>query len=282
MMTQQLSQLLPRFLLTAAMVSGVACANRLKDYTQVTMQASALDNGTEVSLENLEATKTILETRLMGLGVELAEVDIKEPDQIIVKLPQAVNVKATEAILTNTGQLYLRNQKPDTEKELAKNIEDLQRLLVEQGTLVQTGKQAEAEALQAKINETRSAIAALFEPSQVTGKLLYSAKAQPSSVSKIWEVIIRFDKQGADKFAEQTKLMAGTGRAVGIFLDDVLLSAPVVDVAYAETGITEGAAVISGDFTKDAAKELEVQLKSGALPVRLSAVGVISVGESGD
>lgn len=280
MMAQQLSQLLPRFLLTAAVVSGVACANRLKDYTQVTMQASALEKGTEVSLEGLKVTKTILENRLSGLGVERAEVDIKEPDQVIVRLPQAVNVKATEAVLTSAGRLYLRNQKPGTEKDLASDIEDLQRLLVEQGTLGQTNKQAEAEALQGKVDQTRSAIAALFEPSQLNGELLYSAKAQPSSsTSNTWEVTIRFDKQGADKFAQQTKLMAGTGRAVGIFLDSVLLSAPVVDIAYAETGITEGAAVISGDFTKDAAKELEVQLKSGALPVRLEVVEVVLVGE---
>lgn len=279
-MAQRLSQLLPRFLLTAAVVSGVACANRLKDYTQVTMQASALEKGTEVSPENLKVTQTILEHRLMGLGLELAEVDIQAPDQIIVRLPQAANVKATEAVLTNTGQLYLRNQKPDTEKALARDIGDLQRLLVAQGTLVQTDKQAEAEALQGKIDQMRSAIASLFEASQLTGKLLYSAKSQPSrSVSSTWEVIIRFDKLGADKFAQQTKLMAGTGRAVGIFLDDVLLSAPVVDVAYAETGITEGAAVIAGDFTKDAAKELAVQLRSGALPVRLEAVGIVLVEE---
>ena len=280
MMAQQLSQILPRFLLTAAVVSGVACTNRLKDYTQVTMQASALEKGTEVSLENLKVTQTILEHRLMGLGLERAEVDIQAPDQITVRLPQAANVKATEAVLTNTGQLYLRNQKPDTEKALATDIGDLQRLLVEQGTLVQTDKQAEAEALQGKIDQIRSAIAALFEPSQLTGKLLYSAKAQPSSsASNTWEVIIRFDKPGADKFAQQTKIMAGTGRAVGIFLDSVLLSASAVDVAYAETGITEGAAVISGAFTKDAAKELAVQLRSGALPVRLEAVEVVSVGE---
>lgn len=279
-MAQRLSQLLPRFLLTAAVVSGIACANRLKDYTQVTMQASALEKGTEVSPENLKVTQTILEHRLMGLGLELAEVDIQAPDQIIVRLPQAANVKATEAVLTNTGQLYLRNQKPDTEKALARDIGDLQRLLVEEGTLVQTDKQAEAEALQGKIDQMRSAIASLFEASQLTGKLLYSAKSQPSrSVSSTWEVIIRFDKPGADKFAQQTKLMAGTGRAVGIFLDDVLLSAPVVDVAYAETGITEGAAVIAGDFTKDAAKELAVQLRSGALPVRLEAVGIVLVEE---
>ena len=280
MMAQQLSQLVPRFLLTAAVVTGVACADRLKDYTQLTMQASALEKGSEVSPENLKATKTILEHRLSGLGLELAEVGIKEPDQVIVRLPQAANVKATEAILTNTGRLYLRNQKPGTEKDLASDVGNLQRLLVEQSTLVQTNKQAEAEALQGEIDQTRSAIASLFEPSQLNDKLLYSAKAQPSSsVSNTWEVIIRFDKQGADEFAEQTKLMAGTGRAVGIFLDSVLLSAPAVDVAYAETGITEGAAVISGDFTKDAAKELAVQLRSGALPVRLEVVEVSSGGE---
>ena len=254
---------------------SMACSNQLKDYTQLTLQASAPSGG-EISEESLKETQSILESRLVGLGIASAEVKTEAPNQLIVRLPQGVNVKAAESLLTNTGQLYLRNQKPDTEADLASGIEDLQRLLVEQDTLSQQGKEAEAEALQGQIDEAREAIAALFESSQLTGERLYDAEAQPTSLSDVWEVTVQFDEQGADMFAEQTKLMAGTGRTIGLFLDNVLLSTPAVDVAYAKTGIVDGTAVISGNFTKTAARALAVQLKSGALPVKLKTVEVVS------
>ncbi|MEO1446237.1 MAG: hypothetical protein AAFV46_08375, partial [Cyanobacteria bacterium J06635_11] len=77
-------------------------------------------------------------------------------------------------------------------------------------------------------------------------------------------------------FAEQTKLMAGTGRTIGLFLDNVLLSTPVVSVDFADKGIDSGSAVISGNFTKAAAKALEIQLKSGALPVALKTLAIVT------
>lgn len=280
MIATVLNRFVPRMVMTAAIVSSVACADRLKDYTQVTMQASPLESGAEVSVEELDETKTILETRLLELGVELAEVEISDPNQIVVRLPLAVNAQAAIDVLTNTGQLYLRNQKPDTEADLASNIADLQRLLIEQNTLAQTGNPAEANALQPQIDETRRAISDLFEPATITGDRLYDARLQRSVASDdVWDVNIQFDAEGADEFAAQTKLMAGTGRSIGLFLDDVLLSTPLVDVDYAKNGITGGTALVSGNFTKDAAQDLQVQLKSGALRVDLEAVEISSTAE---
>jgi len=271
----------------------IACSERLKDYTQITLQAASLANseasaeeeskGSKEGADTLEAAKTTLEKRLAGLGIELAEVETAEPNEIVVRVPPEVNAQAVQSLLTNTGQLYLRNQKPDTEDALAQGIEELQRLLVEQNTLTQTGKQDEAVALQAQIDKVRGAIANLFEPSNLTGNMLHDARARPSdSVPSTWDINIQFNEEGADLFAAQTKLMAGTGRAVGLFLDDVLLSTPLVDVSYAQTGITGGTAVISGNFTEEAAEELEIQLKSGALPVELETAEIVSSDDDGD
>ncbi|MEM6451419.1 MAG: hypothetical protein AAF703_14020 [Cyanobacteria bacterium P01_D01_bin.105] len=276
-MTLRFSHLLPRFLLAATVAASFACTSQLREYTQLTMQAKSLANGTDVTPESLEAVEDILGKRLDGLGIALVEIETAEPDKIVVRLPQTVNVQAAQSVLTNTGQLYLRNQKPDTQADLANNIEELQRLLVEQNTLVQQAKVAEAEALQVAVNQARADIVVLFEPSELTGEMLHDARARPSDTAPgTWDVNIQFSEEGAALFAAQTKLMAGTGRAVGLFLDDVLLSTPVVDVGYAQTGITGGTAVISGNFTAVAAEELEVQLKSGALPVALETLAVTS------
>ncbi len=271
-MTQSLTQILPRVLLTAVVVSGVACTNQIQDYTEVTLQASAFENGAELNLQSLDSTQAILENRLADLGIAPSEVEITKPNKIRVRLPQTADAAATQDLLTNPGQLYLRQQKAHTKADLTKEIAELQRLLVEQNTLLQTTQQAEAEALQPQIDRTRARINDLFEPSHLTGEMLVNAKAEPSAQSPTWDVKIWLNAQGADIFADKTKTLAGTDRAIGIFLDEVLLSAPLIDAAFAKTGLTGGEALIAGSFTPEAAKILAVQLRNGALPVRLEKV----------
>ncbi|PZO50882.1 MAG: hypothetical protein DCF15_15445 [Phormidesmis priestleyi] len=276
-MTQSLTQILPRALLTAVVISGVACTTQTKDYTEVTMQASAFEGGAGLNLQSLNSTKAILENRLADLDIEPSEVEIIEPNKILVRLPQTADAAATQALLTSTGQLYLRQQKADTKADLTKGIEELQRLLVAQNTLLQTNQQAEAEALQPQIDRTRALIGDLFEPSQLNSEMLASempveAKAVAGADSHTWDVKIWLNAQGADILADKTKALAGTDRAIGIFLDEVLLSAPLVDAAFAKTGITGGEALIAGSFTREAANILAVQLSNGALPVRLEKV----------
>ena len=274
------------WLWTAAVGTALlsSCSTGLKEYQQVTLEVNvpsaelAADEGGETpdELDYLAETEAVLARRLRGFGVETAEIESeREPERIVVRLPLAVDVTAAEDILTRKGQLYLRNEKPDTEAALSADIEDLQRLLVEQNTLVQTEQPAAAEALQPQIDEARGAIADFFEPSELTGERLQSAKAVREE-SDVWAVLIQFDEEGAKMFAEQTKEMAGTGRVMGLFLDDVLLSTPVVDVSFVETGITGGEALIAGNFTEQGAKDLEIKLNSGALPVGLKTIEVTS------
>jgi preprotein translocase subunit SecD len=49
-------------------------------------------------------------------------------------------------------------------------------------------------------------------------------------------------------------------------------------VQYAETGITGGSAVISGNFTAESARDLEIQLRGGALPLPVEVVENRTVG----
>ena len=288
--TKRFSQSVSQSLLSVAAVGllGVACSGGLRDYTQVDLrvlptesgEASAAPKSDESEAEKsaiaptLAAAESAIETRLLRLGLETAEVTTQTPDQVIVRLPQDISFEAVVETITQPNRLTLRRQKPDTEDELATNIAALQRLLVEQNTLNQTKKLTEAAALQPDIDSTRRAILDLFAPSEVTGEMLLDAQAVQMSGFNIWEVQIWFDAEGADKFAEQTQALAGTGRAIGIFLDDVLLSTPTVAVNYSEEGITGGAANISGNFTAEAARELEQQLKDGALPADLQVVSV--------
>ncbi|NEP16461.1 MAG: protein translocase subunit SecD, partial [Leptolyngbya sp. SIO4C1] len=110
------------------------------------------------------------------------------------------------------------------------------------------------------------------------GDKLRDALARPIGTSNAWEVVLEFNDEGGDLFAQLTRDIAGTGRSIGIFLDNDLISAPVVDVQYAQTGITGGSAVISGNFTAESARDLEIQLRGGALPLPVEVVENRTVG----
>ena len=125
---------------------------------------------------------------------------------------------------------------------------------------------------------SNQALLKLFEPVGLTGKNLKDARPSPTQAGNAWEVAIRFDEFGGQKFAELTKNLAGTGRSIGIFLDNSLISAPVVGVEFASTGISGGSAVITGNFTVETANDLAVQLRGGSLPFPVKVVENRTVG----
>jgi preprotein translocase subunit SecD len=84
-------------------------------------------------------------------------------------------------------------------------------------------------------------------------------------------ITFRFNQQGARKFGRFTQ--EHVGQPFAIVLDDKVLSAPVI-----QTAILGGTGQISGNFTVDSANTLAVQLRSGALPVKLTVVEERTVG----
>lgn len=79
------------------------------------------------------------------------------------------------------------------------------------------------------------------------------------------QVEIEFTPQGGDKFATITK--SNMGKPLPIFLDDIPISAPIV-----QQEIVGGKAIISGQFDSNQAKSLAVQLNAGALPVPIKVL----------
>lgn len=79
------------------------------------------------------------------------------------------------------------------------------------------------------------------------------------------QVVLSFDSEGAKMFADITK--RNLGKQVAIYLDDQVVSAPTV-----QAEITDGQAVISGNFSVAEAKELAQRLNEGALPVPIELV----------
>ena len=79
-------------------------------------------------------------------------------------------------------------------------------------------------------------------------------------------VFLNFNDEGKQKFAEATARLVN--KPISIWLDDVLISYPTVDVA-----ITNGEASITGDFTSEEVVDLANKISAGALPFKMETKG---------
>ncbi|MCL2924201.1 MAG: protein translocase subunit SecD [Trichodesmium sp. MAG_R04] len=251
----------------------------LKGGSQLTIQLQTSEEIPTIDERVMEGVLKIVENRVNALGVSESVVQSLGQDQILVQLPGVNDPEQAERVLGGTAQLDFREQLQGTEQQLEIEYQVQRQLLVEQELLKNSEDQEAIEKNLKSIEKTNQAIAQLFKEPTIQGQDLKDAIAEPEAPgSNNWNVALRFTSEGGQNFAELTKNLAGTGRSIGIFLDNKLLSAPTVGVEFAETGITGGNAVIQGRFTAQQANDLAVQLRGGALPVSVEIVENRTVG----
>ena len=269
----------------------------LRGGTQLTLQIQPTEEIPVITDRDMEAVQRVISGRINELGVSETSVQQLGQNQLLVQLPGVSNPEQARRVLGETAQLEFRNQKPNTEQQFQIENQILQQHQVELSLLQRTSDvtstdssvtadetdaagegDQELQAVQQAIRDSNEAIADLFAPADLTGERLTDAYAQPFNNSNRWEVVIEFNAEGAALFSELSRNIAGTGRSIGIFLDDRLISAPTVDVQYADTGITGGGAVISGNFNAESANDLAIQLRGGALPLPVEVVETRTVG----
>jgi preprotein translocase subunit SecD len=250
----------------------------LRGGTQLTLQVQTTEAVPQITPEKLESVQKVIENRINGLGVaEALIVPISGNNQLVVQLPGVADPAQAERVLGGTAQLDFREQKQGTEAQLRAELTVRQEKLLQQEALQNSTDEKAINDNKAAIQQSDEAIAALFNKTNLTGDKLKRSYAQPYA-GDAWEVGIEFNEAGGQEFAEITKNIAGTGRGIGIFLDNRLLSAPVVDAKYAATGITGGRASITGNFDAKSAGELSIQLNGGALPVPVTIIENRTVG----
>ena len=254
----------------------------LRGGAQLTIEVQTTEETRQLIPEDLEAVQTVIEERINALGVSEPLVQTAGEDKVVVQLPGVTDPGQAERILGGTAQLEFREQRQGTEGEFAAEYSLKRQVDTELAALRQSGaSEANSDRLQELTAEQQKAneiLLGLFDPIGLTGKNLEDARPTPNQAGTGWEVAIRFNDKGGKKFAELTKKLAGTGRTLGIFLDDNLVSAPVVGVEFATTGITGGSAVITGNFDIDSANGLAIQLRGGSLPFPVEVVENRTVG----
>lgn len=282
MQKQQSTLALIFVLIIAAITVIVTIPTRLgldlQGGSQLTIQVKTTPTIPKIDQGMLEAVRRIVENRVNGLGVSEALVQTVGEDQILVQLPGVNDPQQAERVLGGTAKLDFREQLPGTEAQLAIERQLQQELLAKQAELKISPNQAAFKENQAALKRSNEAIGKLYKSTGLGGENLKDAQAQPTGNE--WNVALRFDPKGGELFAQLTKNLAGTGRTLGIFLDERMISSPVVGVEFAQTGITGGNAVIQGRFTTQEANDLAVQLRGGALPVPVEIIENRTIGAS--
>jgi protein-export membrane protein SecD len=105
----------------------------------------------------------------------------------------------------------------------------------------------------------------------LTGKQLKRSELQFDPNTNDAQVGLEFNSEGAQLFAEITA--RNVGKPVAIFLDGLPISTPTV-----QQEISDGKAVITGNFSLEEAKLLVRRLNSGALPVPINLISQQTVG----
>lgn len=152
------------------------------------------------------------------------------------------------------------------------DVEEAVRLIGETPTL--EFKLLKESARVANLDDLQS----FFASTGLTGRYLKSASMQfsnngISSVASEPIVVIEFDKEGQDLFAEITR--DNIGSILAIFLDGETISTPVI-----RQEIMGGTAQITGNFTPEEARDLARNLNFGALPVPIELVSTQSIGST--
>jgi len=203
----------------------------LRGGTSLTLRADVSDIPKGDRDKALEATQEVISRRVDFFGVAEPIVQtskVGEDYRIIVELPGVTNVDEAKQLVGQTAKLEFREMKdPETPAGVIPTLQNT-------------------------------------ESTGVAGRDLKSAAAdfqQAQGADTSGGPVVRFEltNEGAKKFSKLTKRLIG--KPLVVFLDDIPISAPIVQSEIGQEGVITG-------VTSDEAKRLAIQLSAGALPVK--------------
>ncbi len=156
--------------------------------------------------------------------------------------------------------------------ELA-GIDDPQQALALVGTTAQLDFRLQEATESATASDSAQVLLNQFVSTGLTGKELQRSTVQFDPQTGEPVVSLEFNDEGRDIFADVTK--NHTGEILAIFLDDFPVMFPQI-----QSAILDGKAVISGNMTLEEAKNLNIQLNAGALPVPITVLEQRNIGAS--
>ncbi|MAH59052.1 MAG: protein translocase subunit SecD [Synechococcus sp. ARS1019] len=277
----------------------------LRGGSQITVEVQPAGEITRVGSEQLEAVKVVLDRRVNGLGVAESTLQTVGDNQLVLQLPGEQDPTRAARVLGDTALMEFRSIREGAETEFRRlqslrtqaqavltlreqqerlgeplaELDDEQLKEARQSLGVTETAGSDNDQLKLLVGKVDEKLLTLLTPTALTGQDLVSAGRQPlQNNPSNWEVTLNFNADGAEAFAALTKSIAGTDRLLAIVLDGEVISAASVGPQFETAGITGGAATISGNFSAEEARELEVKLRGGSLPLPVEVLEVRTIG----
>jgi len=225
--------------------NGLTLGLDLKGGSQLLYEADLSQK--DPSITDAEAMSAVIEKiqrRVNEFGTTEPLIMKQGTDQILVQLPGVQDINEAIKLIGKTALLDFREQESD---------ENGNPVFDEKGNPVFKDQPARATG-----NDG--------EEKELVGKYLKRARLDVGPYGAAVVVALEWDPEGAHLFEQITK--RNVGKQLAIFLDNELISAPVVKEA-----IAGGRAQIEGNFSMDEAEMLAIQLNSGSLDVPLTIIG---------
>lgn len=197
----------------------------------------------------MEGVRDVIERRVNAFGVSEPLVQLSKSDRLVVELAGIKDVNQAIKMIGETPLLEFKEEMNEEEK--AKLREQFKDSNLPEDYLSQF----------------------YYKTTGLNGKQLTRADVAFNPNTYEPEVQLSFNDEGKQLFGEITT--RNVNKKVAIYLDGLPISIPRVNEP-----ITDGKAVISGNFTVDEAKTLAQRLNAGALPVPIKLISQQTVDAS--
>ena len=268
----------------------------LKGGAHIVLQAKDIAGASQTgatSTENAETEAAVADRLVSVLRNRIDQYGIAEPliqregtDRVTVDLPGVKDPDAALELIGRTAVLEFQqvlgstpgvSPKPnrenyDSDADFAKAMSYWEQEKKKADEYAETVAKDAASKPGVRVGRDNEGRTYLLGKVYLTGNDLADAKFTQDQVGKP-AVSLRFNKAGAERFAEATE--QNVNKQIAIVLDGTVVSAPVV-----RQKILGGEAQISGNFTVDEATQLSIMLRAGALPVKVEVLENRSVGPS--
>lgn len=223
----------------------------------VVLSANSTD-GSDVSSDDMEKSRSIIESRVNALGASESVVQLQGDNQILVQIPGISDTQEALNTIGKTGKLEFARLDSFTDADVAKKIDAGEYMTQKTAT----------DAYGTTLPTGESELAGMtVEPGTytpiVTGDDIERITVdRASETSADYAVNLALNSEGGKAFAEASTDLAPTKGKIVIILDGVVQSAPAV-----QSAIPDGRVSITGNYTLDEAKSLQTVLESGSLPI---------------
>lgn len=226
----------------------------LEGGVSVTLQAIGDATG-----EQIDKAADIVRNRVNALGLAEPVVAAQGNNRILVQIPGIQDTERVLSIIGSTAQLQFREvlevlepgQEGYDDLEVTvpdpNDVEAYQALKDQE--IVLTKEIADGEVLKVRLGATR-----------LTGDIIDSADAAVDNERGGYKIVFKLTGEATPQFAALTQELLQ--RQLAIVLDYGLESFPTV-----QSAIDTGEGEITGDFSREDARDLALVLKMGALPV---------------